>query len=190
MIVLLILLPLCLIFLMSYIGLLINAVIYNEINYLWLIICLFLVIISSYGVLCIFFKSFKDIPFVKNKEPYLHSSHNLICFSLLMFFGIMLIVLSCKSNFKVLELIVGIVAILLWGYALITFLCQMKREIVVVDCIVYENKMYELNCISDKYGLVNYYVSDDKYKKGDKLLCSFNKNMIIINKIIKKVDGK
>lgn len=185
MILILILIPILFIFISLYIGCLNTFIIENNLNTIILLISVCAIIILSFIILKNIINIDKNNSKLYNINKKSDLYHNYFSLIISLIFAIYLIIYAIIYT-KYIYLIISIFIIILFIYfTYISFFIYKKEEFQLIDIIeIQENRVYKLVFSNKEFGLINYYTNNNKYKLNCTYICSYNKKIKIINKII------
>ena len=181
---LMILIPIFCIGLVMYIITLYNYVILNTLDVPLLTIGFLIIIILSFFIIKLIFKSLPKTAKYLNKENNANTIYNIFTFVIMFLFGLSIFIKSLNGKFNIFDCAIGTLMASLSVYVISTYFLSYKSEVLkLMDIENYDEKIKCLKFEHEKYGIIEYYTNDEDYKIDSMYKVKINKKTKVISTI-------
>lgn len=187
MLALIFLIPIFCIGLVMYVMTLYNYAFLNTLDVPLLTIGLLIVMILSFFIIKLIFKTLPKNAKYLNKEQNSNTIYNIFSFAIMLLFGLSIFVKSFNGEFNVFDCVIGILMVSLSTYVISTYFLSYGHEgLKLIDIEIVDDKIKCLKFEQEKYGLIEYYTNDDNYEIDSMYKVKLNKK----TKVISTIEGK
>lgn len=187
MLALIFLIPIFCIGLVMYVMTLYNYAILNTLDVPLLTIGFLVVMILSFFIIKLIFKTLPKNAKYLNKEQNSNTIYNIFSFAIMLLFGLSIFIKSFNGKFNVFDCVIGILMVSLSTYVISTYFLSYGHEgLKLIDIEIVDDKIKCLKFEQEKYGLIEYYTNDDNYEIDNIYKVKLNKK----TKVISTIEGK
>lgn len=187
MLALIFLIPIFCIGLVMYVMTLYNYAFLNTLDVPLLTIGLLIVMILSFFIIKLIFKTLPKNAKYLNKEQNSNTIYNIFSFAIMLLFGLSIFIKSFNGEFNIFDCVIGILMVSLSTYVISTYFLSYGHEgLKLIDIEIVDDKIKCLKFEQEKYGLIEYYTNEDNYEIDSIYKVKLNKK----TKVISTIEGK
>lgn len=187
MLALIFLIPIFCIGLVMYVMTLYNYAILNTLDVPLLTIGFLIVMILSFFIIKLIFKTLPHNAQYLNKEQNSSTIYNIFSFAIMFLLGLSIFIKSFNGEFNIFDCVIGILMVSLSTYVISAYFLSFGHEgLKLIDIEIVDDKIKCLKFEQEKYGIIEYYTNDDNYEIDNIYKVKLNKK----TKVISTIEGK